>query len=92
MRWESHRAAKQSGFSYYNTTVLAGGAAIELLITKLPRYHRPEGMNNKKWTNSRTDTSHDPASQQKTRRFKNIKATSVKSDEDISVNLFPPTS
>jgi len=51
----SHRAAKQSGFYYNNTTVLAGGAAIELRITRLPMHHRPEGMNSKKWTKSRTD-------------------------------------
>lgn len=44
----SHRAAKQSRFHYNNTTVIAGGAAIELRITKLPMYHRPEGIKHKK--------------------------------------------
>lgn len=51
----SHRAAKQRGFYYKNTTVIAGGVAIERQITKLPIYRRPEGRNHKKWTKRRTD-------------------------------------
>lgn len=45
----SHRAAKLSGFSY-NATVLAGGTGTGLWITKLI-----EGINHKKWTQSKTD-------------------------------------
>lgn len=71
----SLRAAKQSGFSYTTATVLAEGIAIELWLTKLYMYQRPEGKNDKKWTEQiphlRNHTSHKPGSQQKTRRFKN---------------------
>lgn len=50
MRWERGAVTELlSGFCY-NATVLAGGTGTGLRITKLP-----EGINHKKWTQSKTD-------------------------------------